>query len=676
VFTLTSDNPEISFLSDTYQADIGPDGSIIIEDVFTLVISESAEFNLSTITLNVESTLPLISGETFPLKVAVEPTGVLVYDTKQIDRDMSGLFMQQFFKQLDLKVTHTCDLPALLYGFDAVFISLENTGFNYDQCNIDGWHPDKMLKYLLDGGNLYVESAGFFGGLYYIYPTYYASLRSYFGIGSLTTQYVLNPINGLMGIPGSMMEGIAFTKSHQLYNYIFDVFTPSSLGICPFSESGLGSISVCRQGPNHNAFYLGYSLSELEDVDKTSSRYNVLLKIVDFFELPIPENYLVANFKGENRVGGSPLEVTFSDLSLTDENVDIVSREWDFDGDGTIDSNEENPVFVYNDPGHYDVMLIVSSESDSDTLVMEDYVHINQGVLVYEMREGQRNFSGTFIYDFLVDNGIEATYTSSYPQSFLGYDAVFISQGVSSYLNSTTPDRLTPMLIEYLSSGGQVYLEGADALGRDLYLVPGCLSWFGLNSASDGFYNPLENLTGTTGSIAEGLVFELSNQTVYSNQDTYSPNTGAMVALKENNIYPVAVQHDGGTHKTFCFSYALAELVDNENGTREQLLTNILNFFGFVISGEVEYDNLSSDLRIYPNPVGEKLHIQLDQQWKGMGYVALYNISGMTILKKSVSGNGQGVFDTELDTSELPPGIYFLEVKTDLENYTAKIIKN
>lgn len=676
LFTLTSDNPEISFLSDTYQADIEPDGSIIIEDVFKLVISENAEFDLSTITLNVESNLPLITGETFPLKVVVEPSGILVYDAKQIDRDMSGCFMQRFFKQLDLEVTHTCELPVLLTGFDAVFVSLENTGFNFDQCNVDGWHPDILLKYLLDGGNLYVESGGFFGGLDIIYPTYCAPLRSYFGIGSFTTQFVFNPINGLLGMQGSMMEGIAFSKSHQLYNFIFDVFTPSPLGICPFSESGLGNVSACRQGPDHNAFYLGYSLSELEDVDKTSSRYNVLLKILEFFELEISEDYLLANFKGDNRAGGAPLEVTFSDLSLTDENVQIVSWEWDFDGDGTMDSNEESPVFEYNFPGHYDVTLIVSTESDSDTLTLEDYVHVNQGILVYEMHEDEHNFSGTFIYDFLVEIGIDATYTSSYPQSFLGYEAVFISQSVFSYLNSTTPDRLTPMLIEYLSSGGQVYLEGADVLGRDLQLVSGCLNWFGLNSASDGFYNPLENLTGTTGSIAEGLVFELSNQTVYGNQDTYSPNIGAMVALKENNIYPVAVQHDGGTYKTFCFSYALAELQDNENGTREQLLTAILNFFGFVISGEDEKHVVESDLRIFPNPVSKRMHIYVNQDFTGTVECVLYSASGTTVSEVHCPAGKQDHFEMELDVSALTPGVYFLEIKTGQGNYIKKIIKH
>jgi len=52
---------------------------------------------------------------------------------------------------------------------------------------------------------------------------------------------------------------------------------------------------------------------------------------------------------------------------------------WDLDGDGIIDSYEENPYFLYTDVGIYDVSLTVWSEADSASITIEDFITVTDG---------------------------------------------------------------------------------------------------------------------------------------------------------------------------------------------------------------------------------------------------------------------------------------------------------
>jgi len=54
----------------------------------------------------------------------------------------------------------------------------------------------------------------------------------------------------------------------------------------------------------------------------------------------------------------------------------ITSYEWDFDGDGTWDSTEENPYFLYDAPGSYDVILRISDGIDQATTTAEDFITV------------------------------------------------------------------------------------------------------------------------------------------------------------------------------------------------------------------------------------------------------------------------------------------------------------
>ncbi len=80
----------------------------------------------------------------------------------------------------------------------------------------------------------------------------------------------------------------------------------------------------------------------------------------------------VADFSADPRIGPPPMMVAFTDLSIGDP----TSWEWDFDGDGSADSTEQNPTHEYTDLGIYTVNLTVANATGVDSDTKEGYIQV------------------------------------------------------------------------------------------------------------------------------------------------------------------------------------------------------------------------------------------------------------------------------------------------------------
>ncbi|MBC8526716.1 MAG: PKD domain-containing protein, partial [Candidatus Cloacimonetes bacterium] len=85
-----------------------------------------------------------------------------------------------------------------------------------------------------------------------------------------------------------------------------------------------------------------------------------------------------AEFCADTTQGYAPLTVQFTDLSIPQGS--IISWEWDFDYDGTIDSYEQDPEWIYDEAGIYTVSLTVIGEDFADTETKEDYITVFPGI--------------------------------------------------------------------------------------------------------------------------------------------------------------------------------------------------------------------------------------------------------------------------------------------------------
>lgn len=96
---------------------------------------------------------------------------------------------------------------------------------------------------------------------------------------------------------------------------------------------------------------------------------NILKILLILFQISASAQ-ITADFNVDKTAGCAPLVVQFMDISNGGN-----SWKWDF-GNG-ITSNEQNPTFVYSQPGFYNISLIVSNGSDTDTVVKPSLIRVN-----------------------------------------------------------------------------------------------------------------------------------------------------------------------------------------------------------------------------------------------------------------------------------------------------------
>jgi hypothetical protein len=89
---------------------------------------------------------------------------------------------------------------------------------------------------------------------------------------------------------------------------------------------------------------------------------------------------IIANFTADVTKGTAPLTVHFTDLSIVD-NTTVTSWKWDFNNDAIIDSEEQNPSWIYTESGTYTVALTISDGANSDSEVKVNYISVLRGEL-------------------------------------------------------------------------------------------------------------------------------------------------------------------------------------------------------------------------------------------------------------------------------------------------------
>ena len=89
------------------------------------------------------------------------------------------------------------------------------------------------------------------------------------------------------------------------------------------------------------------------------------------------QNRPSADFTANILIGTTPLIIDFSDLSTMGLSGNpIIEWYWDFNNDGNIDSNEQNPQWTYYERGYYTVTLTVFDGYLEDTEIKEDYISL------------------------------------------------------------------------------------------------------------------------------------------------------------------------------------------------------------------------------------------------------------------------------------------------------------
>lgn len=94
--------------------------------------------------------------------------------------------------------------------------------------------------------------------------------------------------------------------------------------------------------------------------------------------------------------------------------------------------------------------------------------------------------------------------------------------------------------------------------------------------------------------------------------------------------------------------------------------------------GEEEIISVSepseSPFVIYPNPAKDNIRISFDQKGSSSAQIQLYDIMGRMILDHNRVEHAPGINDMNIDLSDVPPGIYYLNAYIDNKEYTERLV--
>ena len=282
-------------------------------------------------------------------------------------------------------------------------------------------------------------------------------------------------------------------------------------------------------------------------------------------------------------------DVTFT-LTCDDPDVQILEDQVQIDipADDYFPLEDVFSIRIADEATMHEVQFQLDVEADIQAYIGREMsftmIVAPGGILVYDVDEQHPNSSGGFIREFLHNHGQEFLFTSEFPTTLSGFQTVFLCMGNWEMENS---DYLDPMksatVISFLKSGGNLFLEGGDALGTDSVAVRDLLPLIGLESAEDGETNKISLLEGEDAALTAGMRFTQDNLIIRWSIDRYYPDTNGIPAFVEDGYGTVAVQNEGEyDQKTFCFSYPVSRLADEGlPSTRYNFMRELMLFFGY-----------------------------------------------------------------------------------------------
>ncbi len=389
-------------------------------------------------------------------------------------------------------------------------------------------------------------------------------------------------------------------------------------------------------------------------------------------------------------IGGVDFTNLNSTIECNDPYVTITDNSGYF-GFIAVDSSKENTADPYalsadagTPQGHTaDMRIIVTEGAFVDTFAFSLVIGSYHYLL---WNADPTPEPGMAMDSILTDMGFTGNYATTLGTENLDmYRAIFACVGI--YANNhviTTGSPEATALVDYVNSGGNLYLEGGDVwyydpLGSGYNFCP----LFGIQAVTDGGAD-CGPVAGEAGTFTSDMYFQYIGENSFI--DHINPTgTGFLIFHDVDNNYNCGVANDAGTYKTVGLSFELGGLVDAGVGnSRQDLLDSIMTFFE--ITTEVEeitkLDVQAPFLTLSPNPFTHHTDIRYQITDNGQDRtdigLKIYDASGRLVKdfgQSSVIGHQSSMkWDgTDHRGRRLPAGVYFVQLKTETHSATQKV---
>ncbi len=404
-----------------------------------------------------------------------------------------------------------------------------------------------------------------------------------------------------------------------------------------------------------------YTQGQKSRMDIALASYSQLISMTDTANLtftgtndgytapPCAPTAAIFDFDRFTCVGGT---ITFEEESYGGP---ITSYNWSFPGGTPNSSTSAQPMITYNTPGDYDVVLRVSNASGTDSLVLNNYVHVEDSLATYsgfnytESFENATSFandwviispSGAAMFDranFVGKTGSSSLWLNNLNNVYVGG----LDQAISPSIKMS--DVLSPAIsidVAYRrrtsSSNDKLNFKYSLDCGR---------SWSTILSTTPGF-------------------FAYDNSTQTSN---FFPTQGSQwknITIPSNFI-PVAVRT--ADHAMF--------MIEIEHGDGNNFYFDDFKILGQASTLSKNKKTNSVELSIYPNPAKELINLSYQPSAElSQSSIYITNIVGEKVKVVYEGSLSKKEYKFQIDSSELPKGIYFMTIDGDSERVSRKIV--
>ncbi len=207
-----------------------------------------------------------------------------------------------------------------------------------------------------------------------------------------------------------------------------------------------------------------------------------------------------AAFSATPTSGAAPLSVHFTDTSSGGP----TAWQWDFQNDGTVDSTQQNPSFVYTSPGTYSVKLTASNSSGDDTVTKSGYITVTAAGPTLTFTPTDDSFVRS---NFPDENNGSADNLRSFKK--IAETDTYLKFTVRGVTGPVTSAKLRLYVVDASTSGGILYSVA------DTTWTEGTITWNTKPPASGAAIGP-------AGKAALGTWVEIDLGSKINGNDTYS----------------------------------------------------------------------------------------------------------------------------------------------------------
>lgn len=270
----------------------------------------------------------------------------------------SGPVMQTIIQDLGVGADYYLSMPTDINIYSSVFVCLGIYSDNHVLADSEG---QKLADYLNNGGRLYME-----GGDTWFYDSQTA----------VHTMFNIQPeddggsdMTNALGLTGTFTEGMDFYYAGE--NNWMDHISEISPAVLIFKNPSpeYGS-AVAHDAGSYKTVGTSFEFGGLSDGTSPTTKEDLMIKYLEFFG--IYSGDLLAGFAADTTMICDGATVNFADTS----GGNIISWYWTFPGGDPASSTLQNPSVVYYTAGEYNVSLTVSDGTNTNTLVMDDFIKV------------------------------------------------------------------------------------------------------------------------------------------------------------------------------------------------------------------------------------------------------------------------------------------------------------